>query len=247
MYLRIFNIPIVILLICIECANGQSLMANTLMDNFNGDSGLETTIDYVTIFPSDDDSVVQICDDPVVDVNEQDTNVDQQTSTNFTSSEDESFSTQVCVPINLQTDELNPTPNMDCNYGPINELANSNNIDRMRQYLQTQCYEGSKWYRSLIFEGTTDKQTFSNIDELQYIGNSYYKDKKEKKSYRIYFNPESYSANEELSILASTPSDATISQQTQRRFKSSAYVKLSRDLRKACGHCGFNIIQNGNQ
>ena len=117
----------------------------------------------------------------------------------------------------------------------------------MRQYLQTQCYKGSKWYHSLTFEGSTDKENFSDIDIIQYVGNSYYKDKKDQKSYRIYFNPQTYSVDEEMSVLSSTPEEATVTQQTQRRFRSSAYLKLSRDLRKACGHCGFNIIQNGNQ
>ena len=91
------------------------------------------------------------------------------------------------------------------------------------------------------------KKTFPNIDIIQYIGNSCFKDKKDQKSYRIYFNPETYPINEELSTLSSTPDDATITQQTQRRFKRSAYMKLLRDLRKARGYCGFNIIQNGNK
>ena len=86
-----------------------------------------------------------------------------------------------------------------------------------------------------------------NMYIIQYVGYSCFKDKRDQKSYRIYFNPETYPINEELSTLSSTPDDATITQQTQRRFKSSAYMKLSRDLRKACGHCGFNIIQNSNQ
>ena len=71
-----------------------------MMDNVNDVTDLETTIDDVAIFPSDDDSIIQINNDSVVDVNEQDTNVDQRTSTSSTSSEDESLSTQVCVPVN---------------------------------------------------------------------------------------------------------------------------------------------------
>ena len=117
----------------------------------------------------------------------------------------------------------------------------------MRQYLQTQCYKGSKWYHSLTFEGSTDKENNSKIDIIQYVVNSYYKDKKDQKPYRIYFNPQTYSVDEEMSTLSSIPDEATVQQQTQSRFKSSAYVKLSRDLRKACGYCGFNIIQNRNQ
>ena len=239
-----FNKAIVILVFYIERANGQSLMPNTMMDNINDITDLETTTDDVAIFPSDDESIVQINNESVVDVNEQDTNMDERTST---SSEDESLSTQVCVPVNYQTNEFNLTPNIDHALEHMDQLDSSNNLDKMRQYLETQCYEGSKWYHSLTFEGTKDKRTFSNIDILQYVGNSYYKDKKEQKPYRIYFNPETYPVNDELSILSQTPDDATIKQQTQQRFKSSSYLKLSKDIRKACGHCGFNIIQNGNQ
>ena len=88
---------------------------------------------------------------------------------------------------------------------------------------------------------------FSNIDIIQYVGNSYYKDKKDQKSYMVYFNPETYSVDEEMSTLSLIPEDATVKQKTQSRFKSSSYIKLSKDLRQACGNCGFNIIQNGNK
>ena len=63
-------------------------------------------------------------------------------------------------------------------------------------------------------------------------------------TYRIYFNPETYSMKEELATLSSTPDGVSIKVQTQHRFKSSAYRRLSKDLRMACGHFGFNIIQN---
>ena len=49
--------------------------------------------------------------------------------------------------------------------------------------------------------------------------------------YRIYFNPETYSVKEELVTLSSTPDGASIKVQTQRRFKSSAYRRLWKDLR----------------
>ena len=39
----------------------------------------------------------------------------------------------------------------------------------------------------------------------------------------------------------------TTQEQVQRKFKSEAYMKLSKDLRDECGQCGFNITQNGNQ
>ena len=121
------------------------------------------------------------------------------------------------------------------------------NIDKLRSYIQTQCYEGSKWYNSLFFEGTKDKETFHRMDVIQYVGNSLYKDKEDNNSYRIYFDPKKYSVKEELATLSSIPEDATVRYKTQQRFKSPDYIKLSKDLRLACGQCGFNIIQNGNQ
>ena len=39
----------------------------------------------------------------------------------------------------------------------------------------------------------------------------------------------------------------TVNEQVQRKFKSESYINLSKDLRDACGQCGFNITQNGNQ
>ena len=216
-----------------------------MIDTIHDNTDFETIIDNEAIIHSDNDSIIQIANDTVLDVNinEYVTNIDQGTSV---SSEDESLSTQVCLPANNETDDFNHSTNIDDILAPSDEIESNKNIDKMRQYLQTQCYEGSKWYHSLNFEGTLDKKTFSDIDVIQYVGDSCFKDKKDQKSYRIYFNPETYPINEELSTLSSTPDDATITQQTQRRFKSSAYMKLSRDLRKACGYCGFNIIQNGN-
>ena len=69
-----------------------------MTDNLDGETGLETTIDDVTIFPSDEDSVIEIANDPVVDINENITNLDKRTSTSL---EDESLSAQVCLPVNL--------------------------------------------------------------------------------------------------------------------------------------------------
>ena len=38
----------------------------------------------------------------------------------------------------------------------------------------------------------------------------------------------------------------TVQDKAKQKFKSAAYLKLSRDLREASGICGFNITQNGN-
>ena len=52
---------------------------------------------------------------------------------------------------------------------------------------------------------------------------------------------------DELSKIASLPDDTSLKVQTQTRFKSESYLRLSKDLRDACGNCAFNIVQNGNQ
>ena len=41
--------------------------------------------------------------------------------------------------------------------------------------------------------------------------------------------------------------NTTIQEKVQQKFKSQSYLMLSKDLREACGQCGFNITQNGNQ
>ena len=85
------------------------------------------------------------------------------------------------------------------------------------------------------------------MDILQFIGDPVYKDKPGRESYRVYLNPSKYPVTEELSRISALPEDASIKTQTQNRFKSKAYLKLSKDIRDACGHCAFNVVQNGNQ
>ena len=158
-------------------ANGQSLPPFAMIDTINDNTDLETIIDNEAMFHSDNDSIIQIANDTVLDVNisEHVTNIDQGSSA---SSEDESFSTQVCLPVNNETDDFNHSTNIDAILAPSDEIESNKNIDKMRQYLQTQCYEGSKWYHSLNFEGTLDKKTFSDIDIIQYIRESCFKDER---------------------------------------------------------------------
>ena len=63
----------------------------------------------------------------------------------------------------------------------------------------------------------------------------------------MYFNPSKYPVTEELSKISALPEDAPVKTQTQNRFKSQAYLKLSKDIRDACRYCAFNAVQNGNQ
>ena len=83
-----------------------------MIDTINDDTDLEITIDNVAMYHSDNDSIIQIANDTVMDVNvnKHATNIDQDSST---SSEDELVSTQVCVPVNYETYDLNHSTNID--------------------------------------------------------------------------------------------------------------------------------------
>ena len=60
------------------------------------------------------------------------------------------------------------------------------------------------------------------MDITKYVGDSKYKDKDGKKSYRIYFDPNKYYAAKELEVLLSLPKNATIQDKVQCKFKSSS-------------------------
>ena len=121
------------------------------------------------------------------------------------------------------------------------------NVQNLRSYLQEQCYDGCKWTSTLKFEGSRDKMTFQEMNILEFIGDSFYKDKEGRESYRVYFNPAKYPVTEEMSKITALPEDASVQVKTQNRFKSKAYLRLSKDIRDACGNCAFNVVQNGNQ
>lgn len=100
---------------------------------------------------------------------------------------------------------------------------------------------------SNIFEGSRDKETYLKIDVWQFIGNPCYKDKEGWEYDRVYLNHSKYAVTEELCTIAFIPEDVSLKVQTQKRFKSEAYLKLSEDLRDTSGSFGFSLVQNGNQ
>ena len=61
----------------------------------------------------------------------------------------------------------------------------SRNTDTLRQYLENECYCTSEWCNKLMFPASLDRQTFENIDIIQYVGDSKYKDKKSNGNYRV--------------------------------------------------------------
>ena len=64
---------------------------------------------------------------------------------------------------------------------------------------------------------------------------------------RVNFDPIKYPVEEELKTRSNTPSDTPVKLQVKQQFKSSAYIRLIKDLRVASGQCGFNTVQNGNE
>jgi len=160
-----------------------------------------------------------------------------------------SFTANICIPV---TDSIPTLPTMPVT-DPIpyptetpNVGVNETDTDNLRKYLQKQCFEGCKWTHPLLFEASQDKQNFVQMDITKFVGNSSYKGK-EGSTYRIYFNPQNYSVTDEWNSFANLPEDSSVKHQVQNKFKSQSYLKLSKDLREACGTCGFNIVQNGNQ
>ena len=141
------------------------------------------------------------------------------------------------------TAEIYNIPNLQDGEG----ITPQSKVQNLRSYLQNQCYDGCKWTSKLMFQGSMDKNTFQEMNVLQYIGDPQYKDKNNKTAYRVYFDPSKYPVTDEFAKITSLPDNASLKEQTQNRFKSTSYIRLSKDLREACGNCAFNIVQNGNQ
>ena len=141
-----------------------------------------------------------------------------------------------CTPTRLENDISEVTNNMD-----------PKNTQNLRCFLEKECFPETQWSNDLIFNASTDKVTYQDMDITQYVGQSRFKDKEGSGSFRIYFNPKDYSVQQELETIANLPDDISVKDRVQTKFKSEAYLKLCRDLREASGKCGFHIVQNGNQ
>ena len=67
----------------------------------------------------------------------------------------------------------------------------------LRQHIEKECYCHSEWNQKLIFRVLLDQKTYREMDITMYVGNLQYKEKIEKGSHRIYFDPANYSITEE--------------------------------------------------
>ncbi len=102
----------------------------------------------------------------------------------------DSARTKLSLPIGNQIPMLPPTINVN-NVSTTEDLGESlpnSNVQNLWLYLQKQCYKGCKWTSSLLFEGSRDRETYHQIDVLQYIGDPISKHK----CYRVSLNPSKY-------------------------------------------------------
>ena len=130
----------------------------------------------------------------------------------------------------------------------VDEYKNDSRLTQnLRNYLEKECFTESAWSNELFFNGSTDKKNFTKMDITRYVGDSKFKMKTDTDMFKIYFNPEDYPVKDEISKMSQLLEDIPLKEKVQSKFKSPAYMKLSKDLREASGQCGFHIVQNGNQ
>ena len=135
----------------------------------------------------------------------------------------------------------------DSNISVITNNPDPRNTQNLRCYLEKEYFPETEWSNNLIFNASTDKITYQDMDITKYVGGSKFKDKEGSGSYRIYFNPKDYSVKQEMETMTKLPEDTLIKEKVQTKFKIDAYMTLCRNLHEASGQCGFHIVQNGNQ
>ena len=117
----------------------------------------------------------------------------------------------------------------------IDENSDSRSTQNLRNYLEKECFMETEWSNELFFNASTDKKIFTQMDITRYVGDSKFKMKKGADMYRVYFNPEDYSVKDEIYRMSQLPEDIPLKEKVQSKFKSDAYMKLSKDLREASG------------
>ena len=110
-------------------------------------------------------------------------------------SEDDTGSTHTTPGSNISVTTNNPDPR---------------NTQNLRCYLEKECFPETEWSNDLIFNASTDKITYKDMDITKYVGESKFKDKEGLGSYRIYFNPKDYSVKQEMETMANLSEDTLI-------------------------------------
>lgn len=113
----------------------------------------------------------------------------------------------------------------------------------LRSFLDNACNDEVEWTGQILFNARQSGKEFSNINILQFVGNSSYKSS----FYNIYFCPETYQVDEELFSLASLPYDSDKRTISKHKFKSTPFQSLSAALIDAAQKSGFTISRNGTQ
>ncbi len=70
---------------------------------------------------------------------------------------------------------------------PQNLVTDNYNTDSLRIYLEKECFSVIKWSNDLLFKASTDKENYEIMDITKYVGDSKYKEKKGRDSFRIFF------------------------------------------------------------
>ena len=73
----------------------------------------------------------------------------------------------------------------------------------INSFLDNACNDEVEWTGQILFNARQSGKEFSNINILQFVGNSSYKSS----FYNIYFCPETYQVDKELLSLTSLPHD----------------------------------------
>ena len=114
----------------------------------------------------------------------------------------------------------------------------------LRQFLDTNINAPViKWNSKLLFNGSINGDPLTEVDILQFVG----KHPKDMVTHKIYFCNDTYSVKDEFDSINNLSSLSSLKDQYSSRFKSDAFLRLSKDLCAASRKCGFEIIKNGVQ
>ena len=118
-------------------------------------------------------------------------------------------------------DETDYTPiGLDNNTSEVNTNTDPKNTQNLRCYLEKECFPDTEWSNDLIFNASTDKVTYQDMDITKYVGDSRFKDKEGSGTHRIYFNPADYTVEQELATMENLPDDTSMADRVQTKFKS---------------------------
>ena len=85
--------------------------------------------------------------------------------------------------------------------------------------MEKECFPEIEWSDELVFNTSTNKITYQNMDITKYVRESRFKDKEGAGTFRIYFSPTDYSVKQEMETMTNLPEDTLIKEKVQTKFK----------------------------